>query len=229
MIDLISTAASAPRAQPRQPALPLQPAAQPVSEKSDRAAQALEVMRTITEAAPEERKALAREKLERLKEELLKLMQFGISPALTARRAAQIARDVGGAAGEFAAATRQTAAQETSNPATSASTQAAATIEAAPVAVPRAYLSVLEDASPVGTLSKDDQETIDSFRQFGQTLRDVLEGPTLDTRMARKTDPDFRSAGRALDGMELDLGSLERNVATGSLLLLSNVPRSITI
>jgi len=97
---------------------------------------ASETLRSKSSQASEERKAAARQKIEQLKARLQMLRSMaGIDPKGTARIAAQIARELGAAVKEYAAAGGVTSGMGTGAPAALASgSDAAAGGEGAPVA-----------------------------------------------------------------------------------------------
>ncbi|MCF3641915.1 hypothetical protein LXM94_18260 [Rhizobium sp. TRM95111] len=173
--------------------------------------EALEALRGFEEEAAATRKEIARQKLERARENMTILRQFGLSSDFVARRAAEIGKDLSAAASDFAAAMGSAPpAVEAPMPAPSGDT----TDTAAVTPLPSAYREILEtmpsSAALSAALSGEDSETIDQFRSALFEVQAVLDWSLDDAR--REDDDPVRdlTGRRVLAGIDGAVQALAR-------------------
>jgi hypothetical protein len=196
------------------------------TEKQQQASDALDALRSIAESGPKERKALAEEKLKRLKEEMTRLMQWGFAAGPTAQRSLQIAKELGAAATQFADAVSAQGGPPSSfgspDPGTSADSAKTNGETDGPdggrqSALPQAYRDVMDDVPLGKTVSAQDDETISDFRGATQQLTFMLEDS------ARKLQKDGHSTSfinpgkRSLAGIDSRLAALDGKVAMSAI------------
>ena len=158
--------------------------------KLQRATEALQQMRQTLANSEDEAKAKAQRKLEEAKQQLEMLKSSNMPPEVVARLAAELARKVGTAASEFAAAVAtgspaaSVPADAATDPAAAAASDATLTDTTAETAAPeptdaaearKAYESTVEDSPKFSGISADDRETMEEFKEIVHELKQLLE------------------------------------------------------
>lgn len=189
-------------AKPGQPSV-TDPAAQ---ERIDRAKSALSAMKEATEAQRNSMKSNAQEKLQRIKEQIRILRQFGGDPKVIAREVARLARELSGAVKQYTDAARGGGANGSDNaePAAEESKDASAEVtaaegtpeaaEAEAEAEAEAKASLKADAEQPGTSTADKAKADSSFREEALRLFAKLEQHS----GMSKADADFFALARNL-------------------------------
>ncbi len=150
------------------------------TERQKQADDALSALRSMVENGPKERKALAEERLKRLKEELSDMMRFGFAPEVIAGRSAQLAKELGSVAKQFSAAMSDDRRMSASS-ATADTTDTGATPASAEPAVaaqddlPQAYRDALDYGRKEDEGLTGDESTIGDFRTAASQLKMMLE------------------------------------------------------
>ncbi|MCY0096001.1 hypothetical protein [Hoeflea ulvae] len=148
----------------------------------DEAGDALARLDNFVESAALSRKAFAEDRLAHLKEQMNTLSLFNLAPGFLVGHTARMARELESAATDFAASFKTLAGLEqqadTQVPATSADAA-----EPPERVVPKAYLDVLAEDTPViARMSSEDAETAASFMNTAYLLRGVVEMMTDDSK-----------------------------------------------
>ncbi len=190
-------------AKPGQPSV-TDPAAQ---ERIDRAKSALSAMKEATEAQRNSMKSNAQEKLQRIKEQIRILRQFGGDPKVIAREVARLARELSGAVKEYTDAARGGGANGSDNAEPAAESEGAAAEAAAAEGTPEAAeaeaeakteaeakASLKADAEQPGTSTADKAKADSSFREEALRLFAKLEQHS----GMSKADADFFALARNL-------------------------------
>lgn len=190
------------------------PAAEdPAIESLRRTKDALDLLARSMIDMAEQRKAIAKEKLEEAKAELLLLERFGFPPEVVARRAAQLGLKVGAAAAEFAAASSASAGAASATPSSgTAAADTAATDAAAPMeetALPAAYREALDDGRQARARTDADRRTANDFRTTLERIRALIERAMRELRADR--------APEALGAIDTALSALDANAPPISL------------
>ncbi len=136
------------------------------------ALQARDYMTQTLEGDAANRKAQAQMRLEEAKQRLALLKRWGFNPQVLARAAAQLAREVGAAAEDFAAAV--TASQAVDMPIDAPETDDAF--------LPQGYRDVMERAVRPASISQEDKSTIEAFQSLLREIKQVLEQAARDLR-----------------------------------------------
>ncbi len=163
--------------QPRQETVsPLQA---PVSASALEAAlQMRDYMTEALEGDAANRKAQAQMRLEEAKQRLALLKRWGFNPQVVARGAAQLAREVGAAAEDFAAAV--TASQAADMPIDAP--------EKDDAFLPQGYRDVMERAVRPASISLEDKSTIEAFQSLLREIKQVLEQVARDLRREKSAE-----------------------------------------
>ena len=180
--------------------------------KLQRATEALQQMRQTLASSEDEAKAKAQRKLEEAKQQLEMLKSSNMPPEVVARLAAELARKVGTAASEFAAAvaTGSPAASVPADAATDSAVAAASdatlTDTTAETAAPeptdaaearKAYESTAEDSPKFSGISADDRETMEEFKEIVHELKQLLEKAMRELRQQDRQAGAYASADMA--------------------------------
>ncbi|KGF70597.1 hypothetical protein LL06_04345 [Hoeflea sp. BAL378] len=158
----------------------------------------LAMLDDFVESAAQSRKAFAEDRLKHLKEQMNSLMLFNLAPGFLAGHTARMAKELEGAATDFATSFKTLAdlgLKPELDPATAA--------DSAP---PLAYLDVLLDDAPAGAaMSTEDAETAASFMSAAYLLRGVVELMADDAKdspgMRRNADAARDATARVTDLM----------------------------
>lgn len=182
--------------QPRQEApISLQP---PVSASELQVAlQAHDYMTEALEGETINRKAQAQMRLEEAKQRLALLKRWGFDPQTVARGAAQLAREVGAAAEDFAAAASTGQSADISTDTSSPETRDAI--------VPQAYRDMMERGAQSTSISQQDQRTNEAFQSLLREIKQVLQQAVRDLRREKSAE----AADDALAAIEDALSVLE--------------------
>ncbi|WEZ83090.1 hypothetical protein P6U16_19690 [Rhizobium sp. 32-5/1] len=150
---------------------------EPVTERQKQADEALSALRSMVENGPKERKALAEERLKRLKEELSDMIRFGFAPEVIAGRSAQLAKELGSAARQFSAALSDDKRMSASSATTDGAETPASTDRVLPEQddLPQAYRDALDYGRADDEGSTGDASTIGEFRTAASQLKMMLE------------------------------------------------------
>ena len=174
------------------------------SANSTAADEAVQTLRGLEEEAAATRKEIARQKLERARENMTILRQFGLSSDFVARRAAEIGKELGAAASDFAAA--MGSARQFETVLLPQSDEATDTDIAS---LPEAYREILETGTSSVAHVSEDWQTIDQFHSALFDVRAVLEW-SLDDARREDDDPSRDFTGRrALAGIDVALQALD--------------------
>jgi hypothetical protein len=153
------------------------PAGEAATERQKQADEALSALRSMVENGPKERKALAEERLKRLKEELSDMIRFGFAPEVIAGRSAQLAKELGSAARQFSAALsddkRMSAASAPTDTAEASAYTGPTVTEQDDL--PQAYRDALDYGRVEDEGSAGDAGTIGEFRTAASQLKMMLE------------------------------------------------------
>lgn len=182
--------------------------------KLQRATETLQQMRQTLANSEDEAKAKAQRKLEDAKQQLEMLKSSNMPPEVVARLVAELARKVGTAASEFAAAVA-TGSPAAAVPADAAADSAAAatsdvdavsTDTTADTAVPeptdtaearKAYKSTVEDSPKFSGISADDREMMEEFKEIVHELKQLLEKAMRELRQQDRQAGAYASADMA--------------------------------
>lgn len=190
-----------------------------------RLSDSLDFLKNSLQSDSEQRKTIAQEKLERAKQELAMLKQWGFPPEVIARRAAQLGLTVAGAAQEFVAAsasgltpgytaTDGVAGASFAAPSEANSRNAGETGDAEDgntVAIPEAYRETLEIGREDRRLSQEDQRTLADFKAVLQEIKALLEKAL---REIRAEEAAIHSNDGALGEIEDTVSALDRTAGT---------------
>ncbi len=163
----------------------------PAGSAADRLQQTRDALRMLSQSAvdrAEERKALAKQKLEEAKAEILMLKQMGFPPEVIARRAAQLAVTLSTAATDFSAASAQTGTAGASAPpaTTTAQPDSDAAAEDEPAKLPAAYREAMADGQAQQAKRTEDAKTAADFKATLDELKAMLEKALRDMRASKK-------------------------------------------
>ncbi|OWV81569.1 hypothetical protein ATY77_22370 [Rhizobium sp. R634] len=182
--------------------------------KLQRATVALQQMRQTLANSEDEAKAKAQRKLDEAKQQLEMLKGSNMPPEVVARLAAELARKVGTAASEFAAAVA-TGSPATAVPADAATDPAAAATSGADAALTdttaetaapeptdaaearKAYESTVEDSPKFSGISADDRESMEEFKEIVHELKQLLDKAMRDLRQQDRPTGAYASAEMA--------------------------------
>jgi hypothetical protein len=156
---------------------------------------ARDYLQQMLEGDAEERKAQAQARLEEAKQKLALLKRWGFNPEVVARGAAQLAREVGAAAEEFATAVAASGA-----PYGSASAGAGSEHADNPI-IPPAYRDVMEDGSRPAGLSQSDRDTIEAFKSALRQIKQLLEKALRELRQQKLSQGDPGAAAAVEDAL----------------------------
>ncbi|MGJ8573057.1 MAG: hypothetical protein ACSHXI_20415 [Hoeflea sp.] len=145
---------------------PLPARASTVVPAQNEATDPLAALDNFVESAALSRKAFAEDRLNHLKEQMNTLALFNLAPGFLAGHTARMAKELESAATDFATAFKTLAGLE----------QPSTMEQATDSAMPRAYLDILADDTPVNVrLNTQDAETAASFMDTAYQLRSVVE------------------------------------------------------
>ncbi|OWV66393.1 hypothetical protein ATY76_17980 [Rhizobium sp. R339] len=179
--------------------------------KLQRAAVALQQMRQTLANSEDEAKAKAQRKLDEAKQQLEMLKSSNMPPEIVARLAAELARKVGTAASEFAAAVA-TGSPATAVPADAATDPAAAATSGAEAALTdttaetaapeptdaaearKAYESTVEESPKFSGISADDRESMEEFKEIVHELKQLLDKAMRELRQQDRQAGAYTSA-----------------------------------
>jgi hypothetical protein len=204
---------------------------------------ALVLLKTTAEAEADSIKARAKQRLEDAKTRLDYLRRWNFDPEVLARQAGHLAREVGAAAKDFAAAVH---AGSNTGAAASGSREAQTTLAGqadAQTADPagngedetsfaqKAYQDMMADGTDQKTVSAGDRRTLEEFKAVAQEIKALLEEALRRLRAQKNADQnavtDAQTSGeslnQAIQGLNSALGSGSPAGVTAA------IPISITI
>lgn len=183
-----------------------------VSEPEDTALQqareALSTLKRTSHQTQQDRRAAAEEKLERIKEELRMLIQFGFPPEVIARRLAQLGKDLGAAIRQYADGAAAQAGAQAAATATVANTAATAgASQSATVETDGAHAQGREragaDASRDGRPPLGYGETADLARNSTAAGSDEFKSLAARIKaMMREAEEDMERQNKATEGLQ---------------------------
>ena len=207
---------------------------------------ALDLLKSTAETDADDIKARAKQRLDDAKKQLEFLRRWNFDPEVLARQAGHLAREVGAAAKDFAAAvsagstTSATAAGTTETAATLAGQSGAETVETAESAdddmsfAQKAYQDTMKDATEQKAISADDRKTLEEFKAVAQEIKTLLEEALRRMREQKNADQNAiseaqrsgESLNQAIQGLNAALGS---GSPAGEPGMTVAIPVSITI
>lgn len=207
---------------------------------------ALDLLKSTAETDAGDIKARAKQRLDDAKKQLEFLRRWNFDPEVLARQAGHLAREVGAAAKDFAAAvsagsaTSATAAGTTETAATLAGQSGAEKVETAESAdddmsfAQKAYQDTMKDAAEQKAISADDRRTLEEFKAVAQEIKALLEEALRRMREQNNADKNAiadaqrsgESLNQAIQGLNAALGS---GSPAGEPGMTVAIPVSITI
>lgn len=202
---------------------------------------ALEMPKDTAETDAADIKARAKQRLEDAKKQLEFLRRWNFDPEVLARQAGHLAREVGAAAKDFAAAVSGNSVTETT---TANTAEAAATPGGQSETdgtdgddmsfAQKAYQDMMKDATEQKTVSADDRKTLEDFKAVAQEIKALLEEALRRMREQKNADQnaitEVQRAGESLNqtmqGLSAALGGGSTAGAPGMAVA---IPVSITI
>ncbi len=172
------------------------------------AREALSTLKRTSHQTQQDRKAAAEEKLERIKEELRMLIQFGFPPEVIAQRLAQLGKDLGAAIRQYAAGAATQAGAQAAATATVANTAAtggatqSATVEtdgahaqgregagadASQEGRPPLGYGETADLARTGTAAGSDHNLADEFKSLAARIKAMMREAEEDMERQNKT------------------------------------------
>lgn len=180
-----------------------------------RTLEARDYLKQTLESAGQDRKAQATGRLEQAKQRLAMLKRWGFNPEVVARGAAQLAREVGAAAEQFASALSADAVAGSGSPGAPQAT------------IPQAYREAMERGLQTGGISQGDRETIEAFQSMARQIKQLLERAVRELRQQKSLQGIASEAEHAKASIEDAISALDGAVAGTPL--AQAAPFSITI
>lgn len=150
------------------PSAPADPAAE---ESVRRAKTALDMMKQASDAQRKDTKAMAKLRLEWIKEQIRILRQFGGDPKAIAREVARLARDLGAAVKDYVGAARDEPASSSTDP--SAGSSAVAGVTAITVSTEVTVTATLQDGSIAGQLAQLSGDLAAEVKEYAEDVPDA--------------------------------------------------------
>lgn len=186
-----------------------------------RALETRDYLEQTLESAGQDDKAQAMGRLEQAKQRLAMLKRWGFNPEVVARGAAQLAREVGAAAGQFVSALAADAAAE---PAFAKAGLGSSTVA---TAIPQAYREAMERGLQAGGISQGDRETIEAFKSVARQIKQLLDRALRELRQQKSLQGIASEAEHARASIEDAISALDG--ATNEMPLARATAFSITI
>lgn len=203
---------------------------------------ALDMLKSATEADADAIKARAKKRLDDAKKELEFLRRWNFDPEVLAKQASHLAREVGGAAKDFASAV---SAGSSSTVSVAGATEAAAMLagqsngetaesEDDMSFAQKAYQDTMKDGTERKTTSAADRKTLEEFKAVAQEIKSLLEEAMRRMREQKNADQNAiaeaqkagESLNQAIQGLNTALGG---GAPVGAPGMTVTIPTSITI
>ncbi|WP_426126788.1 hypothetical protein [Pararhizobium sp. PWRC1-1] len=208
---------------------------------------ALDMLKSTAETDADDMKARARQKLDDAKKQLEYLRRWNFDPEILARQAGHLAREVGAAAKDFAAAV--SSAGSTTGAAAFGSIEAQVTLSGPSDAqtagttdnaeddmsfAQKAYQDTMKDGTEQQTVSADDRKTLEEIKAVAHEIKALLEEAVRRMREQKNADQNAiseaqksgESLNQAIEGLNAALGS---GSPAGAPSMMIAIPASITI
>jgi hypothetical protein len=176
-----------------------------------------------TDMAAAQGKARAQQKLEDAKQRIDYLRQWGFPPQVIAQQATEIAKEVGSAAHDFAAAMQAGVPSATPDAVTASIVEESPDPDSETTGedgnlslAQKTYGDVVKDGGKSASNAAGDERTVQEFSSVAQQLRQLLEEAARRMRAEKTAESEISTGMKAGDGLQAVIGGLENAFASAA-------------